>query len=250
MLCNRLQLNANKTELIWIGSRTKLNQVDIDSINLNSCVIKTSSSVRNLGVIFDSHMKLNNQINAVVSSCFYQLRQLRSIRRLLTVDAAKTLVNAFICCRLDYCNSIYAGISSSLSNKLQSVQNAAARFIIGGHKYDHISGTLRQLHWLRVPQRISFKIATTTHRCLHGLGPDYLSGTLVPTRSLTNRAHLRSSTRGVLVAPRTRTAGAGGSSFRSSAPKVWNSLPEYLRNYNSSAAGFVKELKIYLFDTI
>ena len=89
MLCNRLQLNANKTELIWIGSRTKLNQVDIDSINLNSCVIKTSSSVRNLGVIFDSHMKLNNQINAVVSSCFYQLRQLRSIRRLLTVDAAK-----------------------------------------------------------------------------------------------------------------------------------------------------------------
>src|SRR6188508_1259531 len=93
-------------------------------------------------------------------------------------------------------------------------------------------------------------VFVSTHRCPHGLGPDYLSEALVPTRSLTNRAHLQSSTRSVLVAPRTPAVGAGGSSFRSSAPKVWNSLPECLRNYNSTAAGFVKELKTYLFDTI
>ena len=96
--------------------------------------------------------------------CFFQLRQLRTIRSSLTTDAAKTLAQAFVGGRLDYCNSLLYGVSGELLRRLQSVQNAAARFITGTRKYDHITPVLRSLHWLPVRQRIIFKIATLMYR--------------------------------------------------------------------------------------
>ena len=90
---------------------------------------------------------------------FFQLRQLRAIRGSLTTDAAKTLAQAFVGGRLDYCNSLLYGVSEDLLRHLQNVQNAAARFITGARKYDHISPVLRDLHWLPLRQRIIFKIA-------------------------------------------------------------------------------------------
>jgi len=66
------------------------------------------------------------------------------------MDAAKTLATAFINSRLDYCNSLIAVATSGLLTKLQSVQNAAARFITMSRKFDHITPVLRDLHWLPV----------------------------------------------------------------------------------------------------
>jgi len=72
---------------------------------------------------------------------------------------AKTLVQAFISCRLDYCNSLLYGISDGLLQCLQSVQNTAVRLVTGALHSDHITLVLRQLHWLPVRQRVAFKIA-------------------------------------------------------------------------------------------
>ena len=112
---------------------------------------------------------------AVRHSCFFQLSQLRTIRSSLTTDAAKTLAQAFVGGRLDYCNSILYGVSEELLRRRQSIQNAAARFITGTRKYDHITPVLRNLHWLPVRQRIIFKIATLMYRCLNRLAPSYLA---------------------------------------------------------------------------
>ena len=68
------------------------------------------------------------------------------MRNSLTIDAAKALVNAFISSRLDYCNSLLAGVGEGLLSKLQSIQNAAARFITRTRKFEHISPVLRDLH--------------------------------------------------------------------------------------------------------
>ena len=84
------------------------------------------------------------------SISYNQLRQLRPVVRSLSVNATKTLVQAFISCRLDYCNSLLFGISDGLLRRLQSVQNAAARLVTGAHQCDHITPVLRQLHWLPV----------------------------------------------------------------------------------------------------
>ena len=91
------------------------------------------------------------------------------VRDSLTLDAAKTLVNAFVTSRLDYCNSLLSGVSKGLLAKLQSVQNAAARLITRTRKFEHITLVLRDLHWLPVKQRVAFKVATLVYKCLHGL---------------------------------------------------------------------------------
>ena len=78
----------------------------------------------------------------------------------------KTLVQAFISCRLDCCNSLLYDISDGLLQRLKSVQNAAARLVTGASRRDHITQVLRQLHWLPVPQRVAFKIAGLVHQSL------------------------------------------------------------------------------------
>jgi len=96
-------------------------------------------------------------------SGYYQLRQLRQAVQCSSVDATRTMVQAFITSRLDWCNALYYGISDELMRRLQSVQNAAARLITGTRRCDHISPVLRQLHWLPMHQRVNYKIATLVH---------------------------------------------------------------------------------------
>jgi len=97
-------------------------------------------------------------ISSVCRAGFFQLRQLRSVRRSLTTEATRALVHAaFISCRLDYCNSLLAGVADVYLRRLQSLQNAAARLVSGAYRHDHITPVLVGLHWLPVRQRIIYK---------------------------------------------------------------------------------------------
>ena len=91
------------------------------------------------------------------------------------MNATKTLVQAFISCRLDYCNSLLFCIRDGLFRRLQSVQNAATRLVTGARLCDHITPVLWQLHWLPVRQGVVFKIAGLVHQSLVGLAPAYLA---------------------------------------------------------------------------
>ena len=159
----------------------------------------------------------------------------------------KTLVNEFISSRIDYCNSLYYGLTDTIHNKLQSILNAVARMVSGLRKFDHISGTLRDLHWLPASQRNVYKIGSITRRCLHGVGPAHLKEYLIPVSTVSGRSHLRSAHRGDLTIPRARTVRAGGCSYRTSGPTVWNSLPHTQRNPDISDMKFASELKTHLF---
>ena len=137
-------MNPDKTQMIWLGSRQQLAHVDNEPVHLlDGTVIELSTSVRNLGVTFDSTMTMASHVSAVTRSCFYQLRQLRVIRRSLTDDAAATLVHALVSSRVDYCNALLYGSSGLVTRKLQAVLNAAARLVTGLQRYDHITPALR-----------------------------------------------------------------------------------------------------------
>jgi len=71
----------------------------------------------------------------------------------LSPAAVKTLVHAFISSRVDYCNQLFVGVTGRLLDKLQSLQNAAARLVTGARKFDRITPMMRELHWLPVRQR-------------------------------------------------------------------------------------------------
>ena len=118
---------------------------------------------------------LADHVSSLCRSVYYQLRQLRLVVRSITQDAAKIVVQAFISSRLDYCNSLLCGIAGNLLQKLQSVQNAAARLITKTGRWEHITPVLRELHWLPVRQRIDFKLAVLVYKVLHGQLPQYVA---------------------------------------------------------------------------
>ena len=89
------------------------------------------------------------------------------------------LIHAFMSSRLGYCNALLGGCSARLVNKLQLVQNAAARVLTRTRKYDHISPVLSTLHWLPIKHRIDFKILLITYKALNGLAPQYLNKLLL-----------------------------------------------------------------------
>ena len=128
----RLQLNASKTELIWLGSRAALQKLSAtdSSLVVGSTTIQPSSVVRNLGVLFDNELTFKHHVSKIVSSCFYQLRRLRQLKRHVDVNTMKLLISAFILSRLDYCNVLLCGLPMSTIQPLQRVQNAAARLAL------------------------------------------------------------------------------------------------------------------------
>ena len=195
----------------------------------------------------DDELTMFAHINRVVSSCFYQLRQLRSVRRCLPFEARQALVTAFISSRLDYCNAILYGVAACNLNRLQVVMNAAARLVTGIGKYEHITPLLRDvLHWLPVPQRIIFKIAVLAFNCIRGTGPAYFNDVCIPLADIPGRASLRAAGRGDLSVPSTKTK-IGSRSFRVAAPTVWNSLSPHLHAENLSRQQFKTGLKTHLF---
>jgi len=129
------------------------------------------------------------------------LRRIRSVR-VLPRYALLILVRALIVRKVNYCNSLLAGMSVQLHDRLQSVLNAAARVIFTTRRTDHISPLLRDLHWLRVPERVKFKLCVLTYWCLHGTAPPYLADNLFLTSADNNRRHLRSADSPTLVSCR------------------------------------------------
>jgi len=187
-----------------------------------------------------------NHVAALSRSCFLHLRRLiRAIKQSLTSNATRTLVHAFVSGRLDSCNSLLAGVSSQLLQRLQVVQNAAARLVTGARRSEHMTPVLRHLHWLPVRHRIIFKTAVLVYKCLHGMAPQYLQLHCEPTSTVTTR-RLRSAYSGRLTVPRTRT-NYGDRSFAVQGPRVWNSLPVEIRTPDISLATFRNRLKTFLF---
>ena len=96
------------------------------------------------------------------------------IRTLLTFDATAQLIHALITTRLDFCNSILYNLPNNKIERLQRIQNQAARMLTRSPRRNHITSVLRELHWLRISDRIIFKILILTHKAFHGVAPVYL----------------------------------------------------------------------------
>ena len=187
MSLNRLKLNGDKTELLIIGSQFRPN-LQFPPVVLNDgSVILPSKYARNIGVTFDSVLNFEYHITDIGKSCYFDIHNIYRIRKFLSTEHTKILVNAFVTSRLNNCNSLLYGRPCSLLHRLQLGQNCTARLIMGGCKYDHITPLLRELHWLPVEHRITFKLLLITFKALNNLAPCYIGSLLhlyTPNRTL------------------------------------------------------------------
>ena len=140
-------------------------------------------------------------------------------------------------------NALLYGLSKKRLNKLQLVQNCAARLVSGVKKYDHITPVLKSLHWLPIARRIEFKILVLTFKGLNGLAPSYITELLSPYKPAKS---LRSKNQHLLSKAKMKCKTFGERSFSAAAPKLWNNLPLNLRSC-SKLETFKKELKTHLF---
>ena len=172
------------------------------------------------------------------------LRQLRSIQRSVSVPALQSLVVALVLTKLDYGSATLAGLPAAQLERLQTVLNAAARLIYRRRKFDHVSPLLEELHWLRVPERIIFRLAVVAYRCQHNMAPRYLAVHLNRVSNVGHRQRLRSSSSAVLDVPRTNRATIGDRAFN--AGRAWNSLTTEVQS-SESLGTFRRHLKAELF---
>ena len=158
MTCNKLRLNSAKTELMVAVSPHHQRLVDEAKpvLRTGDSVIYPRASVRNLGVIFDSQMTMRRCVNSIIRSANAHLRSLGRVRRYLDDATGAAAARALILSRLDFANSLPAGIPARLMNRLQVVQNNAARLVTRTPSRAHIAPVLQDLHWLPVRQRVFF----------------------------------------------------------------------------------------------
>ena len=241
MTTNRLKLNSEKTLFVWLGSRQQLLKVNMVSVQLGDYSVSPQSNVCSRGVNLDSQLTIRTQ-----RSSFYQLRQLRSIRSSLSETSCSALVHAFVTSRLDYCNSLLAGMGDGLIAQLQSVIRVAARLVLQRRKIDPISADIRDhLHWLPMRSRIDFKLSFLVYKCLHVIAPPKLVEMLQSKSDVPAPCRLR-STVGELLVARTLTKTFGPRSF---SPVEWYITPPKLSLFRPSREITVKTLMINNIET-
>jgi len=194
-------------------------------------------------VTFDTWLTMRHHVDNVMCSCFFQLRQLRSVRRSLTHEALPTLVHAFTSSCVDYCNAVLHGVI----RRLQSVLHAAARLITGIRRNEHITPTLRDTLQLPISQRITFKIALMMFDCSCGRRPKYSGDVYTAVHTVAARSRLRSADHDEIVVPRSRSTRCGCRSFLVCGQTFWNKLPQDLRSTDTREQ-FKRRLKAWLFE--
>jgi hypothetical protein len=203
-------------------------QVPVDPVRIGAASVMPVSSVRNLGVRIDGDVTMASNVAATVSACFAALRQIASVRRSLPRHALLTLIRALVISKFDYCNSVLAGISGRQLNRLQFVLNAAARMIFAVRRSEHVTRLLRDLHWLRMPESITFKLCVLVYRCLHGAAQSHLACRRSPPGFGCRRSPEPSfgggsdgpATPRTQVVPANRRSSLGDRSFYAAAPRA------------------------------
>lgn len=236
-----------------IGNSRQLSKIENKTLSLPDNVsVKPVSSARNLGVIFDSQLSLSDHISSVSKSCYCHIRNLRRIRSSLDQSTATTIATSMIHSKLDYCNSLFLNLPKFELNRLQSILNSAARAITNTSKFSKITPVLKSLHWLKISERIHYKILSITYSALQSNQPLYLRKLL----SVQNKINTRSSSAVSLTRPSNPSSRSiTERSFTFMAPCLWNQLPTDMRvpsiekpsSLSLSSSVFHKRLKTYLF---
>ena len=222
-------------------------------MELGNITVHTSSSVKNLGVIFDSTMSMSDQVSGLCKSVNFHIRNLWRVRRFITQEACHHAVRSLVLSRIDYANSLLFGAKEVDLKRIQRLQNKAARLVFACGRDQSSSQLLCTLHWLPVKDRIKYKVLLYIYKCLHDLAPSYLTNALVlynvSDGNDDSRRRLRSSsdvTR--LVVPRSRRK-TGDKAFHVVGPYLWNQLPVDIRE-TESVHIFKRHLKTHLFPKV
>ena len=239
---NGLKINAAKTQLIALGTRELTRHLPPISIMFSGSNIACSSSVKNLGVWFDSDMSFATHTADVVRRCTGSLCGLSHSRHSLPQSVLITLVQGLVVSVLRYCLTVYGASNATQRGRLQKLVRFAARVISGRRKYDHVSDVIEDLGWLSVESMYRYHSLVLLRKMLATSEPQYLAGSLVTRQSVHGRDTRHG---GMIMTPRIRSE-SGRRRYLYTAVADYNGLPPELRSLSYPA--FKRDLKGYLWE--
>ena len=235
---NFLKLNSGKTKIMIIAPDGVQQEITINGTFIDGKCVRFVETAKNLGVYIDSTLSLEFQIQKVVTNCYSTIRHLSRIKFFLSTEHLNLLACSLVLSPIDYCNSLYYGLSAELIGKLQSVQNSAARLVCKINGYDRVSSDelFHKLHWLKVRERIVYKVLLIVFKCITGHAPVDLMNMLELSKSDRSKKLVARKCNGVM----------GDRAFSVCGPRLWNALPTHLRML-VDVLDFKKKLKTYFF---
>jgi hypothetical protein len=238
----KLVVNPSKTQCLLLRNKRSmvppLPQIRIAGETIK---IQTDGSMRYLGIQIDAHLLFNSHVTNVCRSAFYHLRMIRHIRRSLNKDTATILCNSLVLSRIDYCGMLFHTLHVQEQDRLQRVINLAARVIFCATRTCHVSPFLKQLGWLRIRERSTYRALCMVHKVMYGSAPSYLKLNLrwyKPSRPL------RSAEKHLIERVRS-TRDIGNKMFAVFGSQLWNMLPENIRT-ETKRSSFEEALHSYL----
>ena len=216
------------------------------SVNVGESQITQSLKVRDLGVTFDQFLNFDDHITAICRNTYFHIRNIGKIRNLLSYNACSAIIHALISCRLDYCNSLLYNVPTHKTDRLQRLQNQCARILTKSPRREHITPVLKSLHWLKIQDRITYKILMLTYKSYYNIAPTYLCE-LISRRESSVNTRLGSDQHQLIMPPISKDCSNTflERSFIYAAPCEWNKLSECIRT--SSFDSFRKSVKTMLF---
>ena len=157
MLENKLKLNDEKTEALLCDAKSRLMSNNVNSITIGEEAISFSTKAKNLGVLFDEKLSMLPQVNNLCKTIFLELRRIGQMASVLDESSLKILISSCIFSRIDYCNCLLFNLPNEVIDRLQRLQNQAARLVLRRSSREHVTPMLIQLHWLPMEARLIYK---------------------------------------------------------------------------------------------
>ena len=240
-----LKMNNSKTQFIYFGGPRQLEKCIISQIKVNGEQIPRSQMTRYLGAYLDPTLNLKQHIKIKCKAVMLNLLKIKVTRKYSTTEACTKAVIMLVMSHLDYANSILTGLPKANICQLQRVQNMAAKIILQRNKYESSSKCLKDLHWLPIHYRISFKVITLLVQMYPWIAPSYLEELIKLKKQSRQGLRLEQQIQQLDV-PRTRRHTFAARSFRVRGPTLWNQLPEHIKKIEDYST-FKKHLKTFYF---
>ena len=236
LIANKLTLNMTKTEFMLIGSRQRLYALTNPPIpEINGAPITQVSVAKSLGVLIDNNLNWSSHVDKLTKKVASGIGALKRIRHLVPQTTLRSIYHALLQPHFDYCNVVWGNCGITLHDKLQKLQNRAARVLTFSNFDANASELLKILGWKNLVSQQQIALATMVYKCLQGLAPGYLCSKFTNRESVYS---LRGSERKLNVPfPRTNCY---KNSFSYRGATVWNSLP--LKARQAESLGLFKNL--------
>ena len=242
---NLMKVNVSKTKIMLLGTPSKTGIIDNINVFMNGNKLENVSTYKYLGVLIDANLKWKEQINNVCRKVCSALGIMRRIKPFVPQSSLITIYNTMILSHFDYGMVIWSNCGETNLSRLQKLQNAAMRIILGMPFRTHINDMLKALHFMDIKSRINYTTGCMMYKVLNDLAPSYLNNSFQKVNTI-HDLNTRSSNAGDLYIPRIKSY-YGKSAFQHKGSVLWNVIDKSIRNANSLMCfkiAFKKELKL------